>query len=98
MTIISMIDVGDIVTGVEALVVAEELVEAVEETISMDNKYKQKRNLKLLATKLDQFTMKCKRKGWKESVTYVKKSFALVDAHKAEDGNYLSELFDATRG
>ena len=97
MVIISMIDVTEIVTETEANVVAEELVEATEETICMPNRYKRNKKLKVLASKLDQFTMKCKRKGWKDAVKMVKKSFAMVDAHKAEDGSYLSELFDAAR-
>ena len=97
MVIISMIDVGSVTTNVEALEVAEELVESTEETICMTNRYKRNKKLKALASKLDQFTMKCKRKGWKDAVKMVKKSFALIDAHKAEDGSYLSELFDAAR-
>ena len=89
-----LLDPSECKTESDAEIMAEEMMDAVDEVTSMQNRGSKSKAIKGLSAKLEHLRKKCMRKSWKSPLLVLKKGFIILKATKAEEDMYFNQLFN----
>ena len=92
MVIIGCIDIDDLKSDKEALVITKQLVRACCEI----NRQTPMREKRALSNLMESLRKVCYVEGWKDSLIEMKKGFAMLKKVNKAEVSMLSELFDIT--
>ena len=92
MVYVACIDIDDIKTGNDALIVVKQLVRACCEI----SKVTPMRERKALSQKMESLRKVCFVEGWKDALTEMKKGFVILKSVRQSENSMMNELFDIT--
>ena len=88
-----LLDPSECKTESDAEVMAEEMMDSVDEVSSMQARGSRAKAIRSLSSKLEHLRKKCMRKGWKAPLLILKKGFIILKAVRVSEDSYINELF-----
>lgn len=95
--LICSIKVSDVMDEKSAGILADSLLDVVDEVSSMSNRWQRNKKIARLSAKMEHFRKRCVRKGWQKPLDQLKEAFEIIEESKDEMEGFKNLLFTASR-